>query len=911
MRIHHLEMFGIGPFRDRQVIDFDELSASGLFLIDGPTATGKTTIIDSITYALFSTLSGEESAKDRMRSDYSSGPDRSEIILNFSVNGVMHKVTRGIPYSFTKASGGGETKRAATQSLIRFDAHGEQDFALIHATEIGTYLTDLLHLNAHQFRQLVVLAQGEFAALLRMNPSERLKALRDLLGDSYYQKLQTELDERGKDASLKVGKALSATRDIAVQIQGLLAESEVTELHERVNELVDSTATDPLTVTQEVIAHFEAFAQLAEVALAGARKVAQPLETQFNVLEQTKEKLDEFIHLTDLVAQAKAALTPAERESPADQIPGLITQTREQIGQLKLLVDWELGKSDRISNREELFSQVEDCNEELQEITEVIETYPQTSTQLKAEITASAQAAAKVQELEKQIGLQEGILTSLDELSHLVVMNADQNHKLKQNQVDLLAREHGVTRAELALSESQREQLTQRVAVLASELQVGEACAVCGSIDHPKPASMEPGIELVTESHIEVLEGELLSARSAHKTQLDHVGELQAEIEKTKLALTALNATTAGNSPVAVTAQIDYLKLELTNQREARDRRESRESELKQLEVEFAQSKKSVTITQKKLESARKELISFDTEVNLKTIEISRLLEPGKNVGQEVTELEAKTTRLDSWLDAQRDLVNMSKSLAPDILERNTSDFDKSFLESREALTVAQVAVDNAEQARTLAVNSLKSATTLVTKFVKESKGVEKLAAEVKDAVGLGALVTATTSVNTKKLTLESYALQLRFAHVLESASIHLRKMSSGRLSFLLDESTQGRGNTGLGINVMDESTGDPRPTTSLSGGETFYASLSLALGLADVVQSETGGVSLETLFVDEGFGSLDTETLERVLDQLDQLKSGGRTIGVISHVSEMKDRFPDRIVVSREPDGPSKILQG
>ncbi len=911
MRIHHLEIFGIGPFRDRQVIDFDELSASGLFLIDGPTATGKTTIIDSITYALFSTLSGEESAKDRMRSDYSSGPDRSEIILDFSVNGVMHKVTRGIPYSFTKASGGGETKRAATQSLIRFDAHGEQDFALTHATEIGTYLTDLLHLNAHQFRQLVVLAQGEFAALLRMNPSERLKALRDLLGDSYYQKLQIELDERGKDASLKVSKALSATRDIAVQIQGLLAESEVTELHERVNELVDSTATDPLTVTQEVIAHFEAFSQLAEAALAGAREVAQPLETQFNVLEQTKEKLDEFIHLTDLVAQAKAALTPAERESPADQIPGLITQTREQIGQLKPLVDWELGKSDRISNREELFSQVEDCDEELQEITEAIETYPQTSIQLKAEITACAQAAAKVQELEKQIGLQEGILTSLDELSHLVVMNTDQSHDLEQNKVELLAGEHDVTKAELALSESQRWQLTQRVAVLASELQVGEACAVCGSIDHPQPASMEPGIELVTESHIQVLEGELLSARSAHKTQLDHVGELQAEIEKTKLAFTALNATTAGNSPVAVTAQIDYLKLELTNQREARDRRESRESELKQLEVEFAQSKKSVTITQKKLESARKELISFDTEVNLKTIEISRLLEPGKNVGQEVTELEAKTTRLDSWLDAQRDLVNMSKSLAPDILERNTSDFNKSFLESREALTVAQVAVDNAEQARTLAVNSLKSATTLVTKFVKESKGVEKLAAEVKDAVGLGALVTATTSVNTKKLTLESYALQLRFAHVLESASIHLRKMSSGRLSFLLDESTQGRGNTGLGINVMDESTGDPRPTTSLSGGETFYASLSLALGLADVVQSETGGVSLETLFVDEGFGSLDTETLERVLDQLDQLKSGGRTIGVISHVSEMKDRFPDRIVVSREPDGPSKILQG
>jgi exonuclease SbcC len=911
MRIHRLEIFGIGPFRDRQVIDFDELSASGLFLIDGPTATGKTTIIDSITYALFSTLSGEESAKDRMRSDYSAGSDRSEIILDFSVNGVKHKVTRGIPYSFAKVNGGGETKRAATQSLIRFGALGDQDFALTHATEIGIYLTDLLHLNSHQFRQLVVLAQGEFAALLRMNPSERLKALRDLLGDSYYQRLQTELDERGKAASLKVSRALAETRDTAVQIRGMLSESEVSDLHDRVSELVDSTATDPLAVTREVIENFEEATRSAEVALTDARQVMQPLETEFNVLLQTKEKLNEFVRLTDLVAQANTALTPAELELPADQIPELIARTREQIGQLKPLVDWESGETERELNREQLEIQVSNCGKELQEITDAIETYPQISSQLKAEIADSVQAATRVQDLEKQIEIQEEILTALAELSLLEVMKTDQSHDLEQYKVELVAGEHGVTKAELALSESLREQLVQRVAVLASELRVGEACAVCGSIDHPEPARMEPDIELVTESYIESLKRELLSARSGHKTQLDHLGELQAEIEKTKLALSALYATTTGNSPTAVTAHIETVKLELADQRESRDRLELCESESKQLDVEFAQNKKSVAITQKKLESARRELTSFDTGVNLKTIEISRLLGPGGNVSQEVADLEAKTTRLVLRIDAARDLANLSKSVAPHIRELNASDFDESFIESQEALTAAQIAVENAEQSRTLAVNSLKSATTLVAKFVKESQGVEKLAVEVNDSVTLGSLVTATTSGNTKKLTLESYALQLRFAHVLESASIHLRKMSSGRLSFVLDESTQGRGNTGLGINVMDESTGDPRPTTSLSGGETFYASLSLALGLADVVQSETGGVSLETLFVDEGFGSLDTETLERVLDQLDQLKSGGRTIGVISHVSEMKDRFPDRIVVSREPDGPSKILQG
>jgi exonuclease SbcC len=281
------------------------------------------------------------------------------------------------------------------------------------------------------------------------------------------------------------------------------------------------------------------------------------------------------------------------------------------------------------------------------------------------------------------------------------------------------------------------------------------------------------------------------------------------------------------------------------------------------------------------------------------------------NATDELNELELSTTRLTTWLESSRHLEETSKLLTPEMKALDPIECEKSFDNLEAELTLARTVVEQAEENRTLSENLLKSATALVGKYVKNSQGVEKLAAEVKDAVGLGALVTATSSINTKKLTLESYALQLRFAHVLESASLHLRKMSSGRLSFLLDESSQGRGNTGLGINVMDEATGDARPTTSLSGGETFYASLSLALGLADVVQSETGGVSLETLFVDEGFGSLDTDTLERVLDQLDQLKSGGRTIGIISHVSEMKDRFPDRIVVSRDPEGPSRILHG
>jgi exonuclease SbcC len=179
-------------------------------------------------------------------------------------------------------------------------------------------------------------------------------------------------------------------------------------------------------------------------------------------------------------------------------------------------------------------------------------------------------------------------------------------------------------------------------------------------------------------------------------------------------------------------------------------------------------------------------------------------------------------------------------------------------------------------------------------------------------AVQLGSLVTAARgSANLRNLTLQAYAVQRRFRSVLEAASVHLERMSSGKFAFALDETASGGAQAGLGIDVVDSWSGQARDPGTLSGGERFYASLSLALGLADIVREESGGVSLDTLFVDEGFGSLDADTLTVVLDQLDALRSRGRVVGVISHVTEMKEWVHDRIVVEAGPPGAgSRITQ-
>jgi exonuclease SbcC len=179
--------------------------------------------------------------------------------------------------------------------------------------------------------------------------------------------------------------------------------------------------------------------------------------------------------------------------------------------------------------------------------------------------------------------------------------------------------------------------------------------------------------------------------------------------------------------------------------------------------------------------------------------------------------------------------------------------------------------------------------------------------AQTAPAIDLANLVTAN---NHRRLQLRSYALQRRFESVLLAASVHLERMSAGKFRFELSEDTARAGQSGLGITVFDSWTGQPQDPKSLSGGETFYASLALALGLADVVRGEAGGSALETLFVDEGFGSLDQDTLYQVLDQLDQLRAGRRAVGVVSHVTEMKESIPDRIEVRRQADSTSIVVR-
>lgn len=914
MRLHRLELEGIGPFRDRQVVDFDQLTSSGLFLIDGPTGAGKTTIIDSITFALFSALSGVSSTIDRLRSDYSDSTSKSEIILEFSVQGVRHQITRGIAHSFRKADGK-ESERKARQTLIQFAPDGSQAQTLTSAREIGVYIRDLLRISPEQFRQLVVLAQGEFAALLRMKPLERLGALRHLLGEGYYHDLQEELETQGKSAQEKINAARTRVAEFLTQIRGMVEEQVPAETLVRLLELAEEPLSGNREIITEVAEFFQELLQQAHEKLTASEAALQPIQEQFSQLRQTRSALSDYWNKRTDFEEARALLSEVFTvESTSDmesaEIKKLVAEMRERVGVLKPFVHWGEQSAEREEQRRTLERNVAASREALKNYIDEIAEYPNLIKTCQSDISRSEKATAGIESLEVQI---EGLHSTLALLNDLIDMQESKEKALRNCEKAVRDRDAAklvLTESELTFEKARNSQLEQRVSVLAAGLIPGEACLVCGSVEHPNPAQFVTDDHVFSDSDIALLQEDVVRAREIFEAQVEAVKDIESKVNSLNVTMSALEAKIGGASSASTAAQLQESESALLELTQIGAQLPDLITRLAELENELSSSHETLGDLQKTIDQAKEALITFDTQVAVKESELAELGISFEDLPAQLASLSDQIQKCESFLSASDALNHASAGVSPELRAIDALEFNERYEQVKgqnvQLLEEREMNVRNV----TLAQQQVENLDSLIIKFRTEASKAVSLTEKLQPTVSLGNIVSATSVKNSLKLELESYALQLRFHHVLEAASHHLRTMSNGRLVLELDEESQRGAKTGLGIRVFDETTGESRSASSLSGGESFYASLALALGLADVVQSESGGVALETLFVDEGFGSLDTDTLERVLDELDQLKSGGRVIGVISHVSEMKDRFAERIVVERQSDNTSVITQ-
>ena len=910
MRVHRLEITGIGPFRHTQVIDFDRLTESGLFLIDGPTGAGKTTIIDSIVFALFSGLSGEGSSKERIRSDHALPLEKSEVILDFSVQGRMHKITRSPAYTAAKTHGEGFTNKPAKQSLIEYSADGTERLTLTSAADIGAHVTRLLNLNAQQFRQLVVLAQGEFAALLRMKPRERLESLRGLLGTQYYQDLQTAIAEQGQRSRETLASARSKLATIATTAQAFKSadNQEVLTPFFELLESEDSTSEQRRDAWDAILDHFTLENQTISEEVRVAEEEWEPVKAR---LTEVTASLDAFMGIESARQDVEAArehLEPGDREITATVAAALIHELTLRAGALQPLAQWESRAQQRVAQRDQLVALVEQAEREHTDFTEELEKLPQRLTDIDLSIGTRNAQLNELEVLQTQKSAVDSLLEKVDALTVAQVEDADAAETLRVAQAELHAHTLEREKAQRAVTGLVNRQLEQRVAVLAAQLAPGEPCAVCGAVEHPQPAPAPDTEAVVTEADVQAaeklvtaLDAQISRAQQDVETARTEASETATTVATLRGALGSHTSEQLASSTSELTETINALNAELACTEDLDEQRER-----------LIRQQKDGAATLERLQgertSARTELDVHDREVDNQNSTIRDLVGAEGSATEELAAVLVRAQLVKDYSSALATLAQRESTVTnseakieelhkehAEVTERNT------YLSDHLTAISAALAVSNA---------TLDSVRQLHTNYRDQLAVNEELESKHGTAIRLAAIVTAQSAQNTKKLPLESYALQLRFGHVLEAASIHLEKMSSGRLSFVLDQGSQSNAQAGLGIDVMDSWTGESRDPASLSGGETFYASLALALGLADVVHAETGGVSLETLFVDEGFGSLDQETLQVVLDQLENLKSGGRVIGVISHVSEMKDRFPERLVVTPQSDGTSVVRQ-
>lgn len=911
MRLHQLTLTGVGPFLRRQEIDFDDLSGSGLFLIDGPTGAGKTTIIDAIVYALYGDVSGgSDSDGTRIRSFYCTDADPSGVTLEFSVEGRRHRIAR-VPQGARdpEEPGRAASSKPARQVLTEFADNGTEVTVLTRDREIRQHVQDLLDMTSEQFRQLVVLPQGKFADLLRMTPTDRLSSLASLLDHrDLFQRVQEDLKQQGVKAEESRRDAREAVASAAQQLAGRLRahidamdpapETDFTsgdasddDRASAVGGIIDGLAADLAAATTARDEH-----KAAALALTRAAEQTRSIATA----------LAEVGDAQQAVTDAQTALDPADSGLEPSALAERVGDLRVREGSLGELAAYEAEAPLRATERMRLAARVADAGTKAAQLRVERASHPETRRALESERSAAQLLAGSLASAAKEEERLAALADKADELTRraaeLVVLDAALGSADKSARVaaDTSSAAHD-TWLDLITR-----QLADQAAALASTLVPGDSCPVCGSLEHPAPAHPSGRGALVTDEQIATARRAADAATTAADAATTVVTDARTARDACAMAVTGLAGALDGRSPDALADDLTAARHSRQAADEATHALTGIEEQLTALSGREAELDDEITALEMSAAQAEGAIRERDEAEQREEQRIREAIGDAPSAAELLAATRSRIRALLALHGAHERLAAAAAAVPADQRSSSAEAASARAAEAEEAGRAASALLAKAEIAVSTLASAITDAVPMASTFTEsmaQRRRVHQATAAVHSLAQLAA------GRNTRSLPLRSYALQRRFASVLAAASVHLERMSSGKFSFELNEETS-RGQSGLGISLHDAWTGHRQDPKSLSGGETFYAALSLALGLADVVRGEAGGSALETLFIDEGFGSLDQATLYQVLDQLDELRSGRRVVGVISHVTEMKESIPDRIEVTRGEDSTSSVTR-
>ncbi|WEG11789.1 SMC family ATPase [Pullulanibacillus sp. KACC 23026] len=1024
MRPIKLTLTAFGPYKKTQVIDFRELKEMGLFLISGNTGAGKTTIFDAVCVALYGQASGED-RKDLslLRSHYADDEDYTSVELIFQLKNETYRVFRQLPH----VKEGNKSPTGAKHEL--YQIIGEEELPIVDrmiVTEVNKKLEAILGLTKDQFSQIVMLPQGEFRKLLTSETENKEAILRRIFRTEPYQWMEERLREKRSDVKRSYDQESLSLKRLYDFIKKELPEREhsmLTEVmgreHYNSQQVSEALELEANFYVDKVLELEEAFEKADGVYNQQLERLhtAEVLHNQFVRLdelrkekagleakESTYKELEETRELAEKASRLKVYetyLLTAKQEAKEKQEALALAKSRLEA--IKADLEQAQGafaelerdqplreqlKSD-LTRLTDLLPKVKQLNEKRQVLAgleQKAEASLKSLTELKPQVTKQETELEKItlqireqEAFVKTRAQEESLLTNYREQIKLIKLAKQLSASLHLLQSEKEAKYKESMRARETMIQIEKVWIDSQASFLAQHLHSGEACPVCGSLEHPNkaiPASYLPSREELERARqvSQEEESELQKMVGRLSTLNEQWTQVQTELEAANVSSSDLDQAFSqlvekGKEQRQIVDKMKQVEEQLQLLKEDHDRRTYA---LKQMRDQLAMASdhhaKSQLIyekekaiyeeTLKQIPESLRDWTTFDHHLRQVKTEAERLEMIWKKAQERLQEVQsaftAQVTRLESATEqkaeAEEKLKNAQQTFDDQRLlagfeteeayqkatlsDERLSRLSEELKSYRENLQRVRQQVLDLEQ--TLA-NKEPSDLEALRQSLQEKKSQKDRVQAERDqyrqlkqrvlSIGqnlleqrsrLEAVENQLSTIqdlydvirghNTKSLSLERY-LQIEYLEqIIQHANLRLQKLSNGQFHLIRSERIEKNNRpSGLGLDVYDAYTGQTRDVKSLSGGEKFNASLSLALGMADVIQAYKGGVSIETMFIDEGFGSLDEESLNKAIDALIDLQKSGRMIGVISHVQELKTAIPALLEVKKNKEGHSQ----
>lgn len=916
-----LTVSAFGPYADKKVIDFKTLGESGIYLITGDTGAGKTTIFDAITFALFGEASGSTREASMFRSKYAEKSVPTFVELEFENHGKVYCVRRNPEYERPRERGEGMTTEKPNAELVFPDGRTP----VTKTKEVTDAIKELLGFDKNQFTQIAMIAQGDFMKLLTADTETRRVILRDIFKTKIYLDIQDSINRFAREINEKYQNLKKSTEQY---IRGICVDEKSSFCFEaeRVRTLLKTSCPfdDALVLTENVLAEDKEISANADKELAEINKKIQEIDTLLGIAEVIEKTTAEIAKLEADKVIADSELESAKKEYEEKvSMKAVIDSLGNRIAELRASAEKYESQTKLNEFLEEIKKNLTLKNGKVSTLETKKFSTEKTIEALKKEQTALKGSDAKLLQVKS---LFEENKRRRDELAN--IYSDLKKYKIACEEQKKLAAEYVVASAKCGMAQeayncTERAFLDAQAGILAQKLNDGEKCPVCGSVNHPHPALLSataPSEDDVktSKSLYETAHKEMIDSSEKANCKKIEADSLWEKIKENTIDFGDLEAGELSDAVTAAGKSASKNMEELTEQTKEFEKNVKRlteieidlpknEAALNQVNDELSISKSDVASLTATLSETEKQL----TEIN-KTLEFDSI----ESLNKEIEATEKKKTSIEQDIElAKKDLEKHEKRTVElngsiDALKKNLA--EKSLKENKSELSERRKVLENEITALTELRDKTISridANTTVLKAIKSNLS-ESVKTEEEYKVASALANTASGNISGKeKISFETYVQATYFDRIIRRANILLMDMSSGQYELKRNESANNfKMKSGLDLNVIDHYNGSERSVKSLSGGESFKAALALALGLSNEIQSMAGGIQIDSMFIDEGFGSLDFESLDQAIKVLNRLSDGSRIIGIISHVDELKNRIEKQIVVTKDKTGGSNV---